>query len=431
MASGPGPLPPYLEWTRSHGSSSTDEALDIAVDELHRVFVAGGTGGNLVGTSYGQNDAFLSRYDADGNRIWTTQWGSAKWDSAYGVDVDAAGGVYIAGAANGFWGGVDRETAQAFVNKFDVNGGLEWTRQFGSSTTDEGRDLTVDGLGNVFITGFTLGDLQGTSFGKADGFIRKYNALGDPLWTRQFGSSEHDVPTSAATDDEGNVYVAGSTGGALGGPFRGGIEDAFLAKFDAAGNQLWIRQLGSASQNFAQDVSVDELGNVFVAGVTTGEMAAPSAGAYDGWLANYDAAGNELWTRQFGGVSYDSANAVAADGFGNVYVNGASNSNLPGTDADGGDSYLMKFDSAGNSLWTTAAGPAGSDAGYAVATDGAGAVYTGGILFTGGGPFDYDTFLAKVQTVPEPAGFALALMAIAACRGAGHTIATRGRRLRP
>ena len=130
----------------------------------------------------------------------------------------------------------------------------------------------------------------------------------------------------------------GSTGGALSGPSNG-QDDAFIGKYDPAGNLQWTKQLGTAANDYAYGVAIDSRGNALVVGATQGSLGGPNAGGYDAFLSKYDAAGNLKWTRQFGTSGNDFANGISTDGFGNFYVTG----NSPGFLGDPNDPWLAKF----------------------------------------------------------------------------------------
>ena len=88
--------------------------------------------------------------------------------------------------------------------------GIEWIRQFGSSSGDRARGISVDASG-IYVAGFTNGTLPGqTSAGGRDAFVRKYDANGNEVWTRQFGSSSNDQAFGISVDASG-IYVAGRT----------------------------------------------------------------------------------------------------------------------------------------------------------------------------------------------------------------------------
>jgi hypothetical protein len=115
-------------------------------------------------------------------------------------------------------------------------GGQEigWVRQFGASENknDWAYDVAVDSLGNVYMAGYTEGALLGQeNLGSSDAFVRKYDDSWNEIWTRQFGTSDYDWAYSVAVDGSGNVYVAGNTMGAFPGQTSSGDQDAFLVKF--------------------------------------------------------------------------------------------------------------------------------------------------------------------------------------------------------
>ncbi|MGH2829382.1 MAG: SBBP repeat-containing protein, partial [Actinomycetota bacterium] len=91
-------------------------------------------------------------------------------------------------------------------------------------------------------------------------------------WTRQFGTASSDYASGVAADGSGNVYVAGTTGDTLPGQTSSGDYDVYLRRYDASGNGVWTRQFGSASYDAAFGVAVDGLGNVSVAGLTLGAL---------------------------------------------------------------------------------------------------------------------------------------------------------------
>ena len=80
------------------------------------------------------------------------------------------------------------------------------------------------------------------------------------IWKRQFGSSEYDAARGVATDADGNVLVTGITQGPLGGAYEGGYFDAFVAKYTAGGDRLWLRHLGTSEEDGSAGVATDAAG---------------------------------------------------------------------------------------------------------------------------------------------------------------------------
>ena len=343
-----------------------DYATDVAAD-VSGIYVAGWTSGTLPGqTSAGDyGDAFVRKYDANGNEIWTRQFGTAGYDYACSITADDSG-IYVAGSMEGTLPGqTSAGHGDAFVRKYDTDGNELWTRQFGSADHDEAWSITADDSG-IYVAGFTLGTLPGqTSAGHADAFVRKYDANGNEIWTRQFGTTSGDEAEAIAADDSG-IYVAGFTLGTLPGQTSAGDQDAFVRKYDADGNEIWTRQFGSADQDHASDIAADDSG-IYVAGATLGTLPGQnSAGDQDAFVRKYDADGNEIWTRQFGTTSSDEAGAIAADDS-VIYVAGATLGTLPGqTSADAQDAFVRKYDADGNESWTYQFGTAEWDAAYGI-----------------------------------------------------------------
>jgi uncharacterized protein (TIGR03437 family) len=295
-----------IQWARQFGSSRVDEAFAVATGP-DGVYVAGETFGAFPGFSNtGNRDVFLSKFDAQGKALWTRQFGTSDDDTATGLAADASG-VYVVGRTDGALpsqtglGSVD-----AFVRKYDVNGNELWTRQFGTSNFDEALGAAVDATG-FYVAGRTSGALPGQtsgSLGQDDAFVRKYGPSGNEVWTRQFGTSSGDRAYGVAVDASG-VYVAGSTGGPLVSEAAG--TDGFVRKYDSNGTVVWTRQIASAGtgNDTAYGVSVGTSG-VYVSGDTTGIFTGQSkiGGLFDAWARKFDLNGNEQWTRQFGTI-YD------------------------------------------------------------------------------------------------------------------------------
>jgi hypothetical protein len=192
------------------------------------------------------------------------------------------------------------------ISSCDVPLDIKWIRQFG--TTGDANDIAfaivADSGSNVFVAGQTNGALPGrTNAGNADAFVRMLDSNGNEIWTHRFGTSANDAALTVFVDPSGNVYVAGFTQAIItGSKFFGGNGDAFLRKLDSNGNELWTRQFGSLlfERVFA---IVGDNASVYLAGQVNGTLPGQtSAGGFDAFVKKYDAAGNEIWTQQFGTV---------------------------------------------------------------------------------------------------------------------------------
>lgn len=208
---------------------------------------------------------------------------------AYDVATDNLGNTFSTGSFSGtvdfdpnasLPGGGDVLTSagslDAYVAKYAPDNSLVWAIQMGGNATDPGTDhgrgIELDALGNIYVTGSFRDTAQFGSFtltaspGGKDGFVAKLNAQGTVLWVRQWGLSDVDVNSgetgaSVDTDAAGNVYVLGirTTSGAPGGY-------DFL-KFNSSGTPLWAKYISTGSPAGGSDMVVDNAGNLFIAGV--------------------------------------------------------------------------------------------------------------------------------------------------------------------
>lgn len=201
----------------------------------------------------------------------------------------------------------------------------------------------------MFLCGSTYGALGAPHAGGGDAWLAHYDAFGNQLWIRQLGTSSSEYARSAAGDGAGGVFVCGFTDGDLGGP-SAGSSDAWIARYDGAGNRLWLQQLGTNLGDGAESAASDGQGRVFIGGYTDGDLAGANAGGADAWIASFDGAGNQLWMRQLGSFSLDDARAVASDGANGAYVGGVTRGDLGGSNAGVDDGWVARY--SGSNLAT-------------------------------------------------------------------------------
>jgi hypothetical protein len=318
----------------------------IGVDDTG-IYVAGSTDGAFPGqTNAGPFDLFVRRYDFDGNQVWTRQFGTTEDDFAEGV-IAGRGGVFIVGAVSGALPGQTHGGSwDAFIRKYDFDGNEAWTRQFGSSGSEDLHAVGLDAMsGSIYAAGSvtTLPDFSGDE----DALVVKYDLRGNQVWTRQFGPIEEGRGAHAAgiAVRLGDVYVTGQTGGTLAGQTSAGGVDVFLRRYDANGNAIWTRQFGTPGTDSVDGggTATDGRG-VYVSGRVGGALPGQtSAGSTDAFVRQYDRGGNELPTIQFGTAGSDNAPAISADNAA-IYVSGRVGGALPGqTSAGGQDAFVLKF----------------------------------------------------------------------------------------
>ena len=369
---------PQALWLDQFGTTSDEYVHGAAPDAAGGIYTVGHTFGSLAAPISGPTDAFLARHDAAGNFLWARQLGTTKTEYGYAAAPDGAGGVYIAGSTSGVLNAPSGGSFDAFVARYDAQGNLLWARQFGSTSWDFAFAAATDGAGGVFIAGSVLGPVDGQPYaGVEDIFLARYDADGNRLALRVFGTSAHDQALGLATDTAGGVFVTGTTKGPLAPPHKG-TYDVFVVRCDGAAAELWVRQIGTAQSDAAQAATPDGEGGVFIAGYTAGILGPFGNGRSDGFVARYTAAGDKLWLTQVGSPSADSAYAVAPDGEGGAFVSGYTMGPLGGPFKGAFDGYLARLDANGNQTDAVQIGTPGFDYTYALVNAGPGRVFVAG-----------------------------------------------------
>ncbi|MCA9662057.1 MAG: SBBP repeat-containing protein, partial [Myxococcales bacterium] len=373
------------EWFHELGGQGMDSGSAIHVDAANNVLVAGSTNWFIDGAwALGERDAFVTKYAADGAKLWTRTVGTSEDDRATALATDSAGAVYLAGTTEGAFDGFDNAGVRdAFLAKFAADGALLWTYQYGTLAGESPNGLAVDAQGNVFLTGSTGGDLDGnTSAGGSDVFLTKFDPDGDRLWTKLYGTSEHDnngAYGSVAVDPDNNIIMVGTTSGALGGEWFGS-GDSFVAKLDTDGAVLWIRQLGTPKSDSLTDLALDANGAIFVTGLTTGFLDGnPALGGLDVFVSKFTNDGVKEWTRQYGTASDDFGDGIALAGDGGFWLAGATRGEFGGNPVIGLiDVFIGRYDAYGVELWSTQFGTTSIDSLGDATSDAAGNLYAVG-----------------------------------------------------
>lgn len=236
----------------------------------------------------------------------------------------------------------------------------EYAIQFGSGGSDVASDIGTDARGNAYVVGTTTGTLPGQTRGGgfADTFVRKLDAQGKEVWTRQFDTGQSNPATAVSLDAGGNIYVVSTAnaqpayGGQTPPPSPGPV--VAVRKYSSDGVELWTRQYtnGNSTERFTG--TVDATGNLYLHGSRTGALPGQTSfGRTDAFIRKYAPDGTQLWSRQFGTEGEDNARLLSVDTAGNISVSGFTTGIFPNSVVDGGNvQYVSKFSSSGAHLWT-------------------------------------------------------------------------------
>jgi hypothetical protein len=196
------------------------------------------------------------------------------------------------------------------VAQYDVQGNQRWFTKLGTAAADRGYAVAADADGSIYVGGYTKGELGGVNAGDKDVFLAKLDAEGKQVWVRQFGSAGEEKGMALAVSGEG-VYLAGMTAGALGEQV--GDLDGFVARFDREGNRVWVKQVGTEQADEFWAMTADGTGGVLLTGYTAGDFAGNLAGDKDLIVARIDASGAVVWKDQLGTAGNDKGAAIARD----------------------------------------------------------------------------------------------------------------------
>jgi uncharacterized delta-60 repeat protein len=356
--------------------SDYDVANAIVLDGNGNVYVTGESrkAGSVF---YAVDDYATIKYNANGIRQWIARYNGPGdgYDQANDLTVDGSGNVYVTGRSHtaGGWGGnYDFATL-----KYNPAGIQQWVARYNGpgNSLDYARDLAVDVAGNVYVTGASDGPDTQTDYATI-----KYGAAGEQKWIARYNGTgnELDYAQAVKVDQAGNVYVTGQSEGV------GTRRDYVTIKYNANGAQLWLARYNAPGNlpDTPVAMEVDRAGNVYV----TGSAYHTSSGVDPDYTTiKYNAAGVEQWVARYNGPknSVDEPVGLAVDGAGNVYVAGYGSSagtSSPGPGNPSGDYTTIKYNAAGVQQWMAQYnGPANStDNPAAVAIDKFGNVYVTG-----------------------------------------------------
>ncbi|TRZ76630.1 MAG: T9SS C-terminal target domain-containing protein [Bacteroidetes bacterium] len=396
-------------WAVSAGGSDGDLSYGIATDGTGNVYVAGSffgptmTFGNLTlnNTSIaGQADAFIAKYDADGNLLWATSIAGNLEDEIEYIAVDATG-IYVTGLFDSPVLNIMNEDGTTFktlnpypgatnydmyVVKYDPNGFALWANSAGGSGYDGGESIATDGDGAVYVIGMfsapsiTFGNTVLTNVGYSDIFIVKYSANeGTVQWATKAGGPSSDHPGKVAVSADGNIYITGFYGNSSltffavpPNPFSitltnnapKGDYNMFIVRYDPNGIPL---QAKNAKGGISSWTSLATGGGFVYA---TGAFSSPTIifGNYtltntsrslDIYIVKYDPSLNVVWAKSAGGKFDEATWDIASNSNGDAFVTGYfaspsltfGNITLVNTTSTCEDAFIAKYAPDGSVPW--------------------------------------------------------------------------------
>jgi hypothetical protein len=452
---------PAFNWVHQTGASNAVTNMDVEKDAAGNSYVTGffsgtidldpGVGQQQVSTN-GSSDIYLAKYDASGQLIWGRAFGSSGADE--GLHIDVLGnsviscGFFLTSVTfdslnpNGFlnsFGDFD-----AYITKYDTAGNFIWAKQVGGfAGIEEARSVCQDALGNVYVTGFFTGQadmdpsnasLLIPSAGGQDVWVMKLDANGNLVWVKTFGGTSADQANEIVIDQQGNVVVAGSfrmtadldPGAGTVSVTSAGFDDAYVVRFDSSGQYQWSATFGNTGSDIANTVDVDANGNIILAGFFQNSIDADpgpgtalltTTGNVGGYVIKINSSGAFVFGDVLNGTNNNSPRQLKVHSNGHILVAGSFNgtcdfdptaglNNI--TSAGSDDAYLLRLDAGGNVDWVVTYGGGAFEDAHGIAID-----TSQNILVTGrfSGATDFDPGAGSVILTPANSrdGYVLSL----------------------
>jgi len=353
------------QWTNLYNGTGDgeDRANHITVDSKKNTYVTGSSKG--IGSNF---DYLTIKYDSSGVLIWSQRYNGPANDIDHPTDieVDTSGNVYVTGYSIGIETDCDYATI-----KYNSNGVSQWTQRFNGldSLYDKATEIAIDNTGNIIVTGYSGVPIYGYDY-----MTIKYNSSGVVQWSKTYNGTGNYIDNAnyVVADVSGNVYVTGTSYG-LDSEY-----DFLTIKYNSSGTLLWSSRGNGTSNTYdeAKKVVVDNLGNVYVTGDSYG------VGSLSDYLtAKYNSAGVIQWSHRYDEAnSYDYANDIEVDNSGNVYVTGSGYGN-----SNYSNISTIKYNTTGAVQWIKVYNGIASlyDEGKDLVVDNSGNVYVTGVSATG------------------------------------------------
>jgi hypothetical protein len=343
-------------WAKSIGATNWEESFSICIDTSANIYMTGyfnetvdfdpGTAIFNLYCANGNSDIFVLKLDSSGNFIWAKRNGSSSSrEGAYSIAVDDSNNIYTAGYT------AITSSHDIYITKQNSLGGFVWTKTIVGNSDNDGRGITVDATGNVYITGYFWsqvdfdpgpGIFNLTSMG-TNVFILKLDAGGNFVWAKQMGGGSGSRPYSITKDEFNNIYTVGYFWGTA--DFdpnattyyltSAGLGDVFISKLNSSGSFIWAKKTGGSATDESYSVKYSQ-GKLFL----TGKFSSPSITIDADTLTN--AGSSDIFIGKLNSVTctFPTASTI----INNVTCHGGSNGSAYSTPSGGTPPYTY--------LWT-------------------------------------------------------------------------------
>lgn len=366
-----------VQWIKTFGGSNEEVIKGVCATSDGGVVVIGNTksaDGNITDKRYLEEDIWLSKYDVNGNLLWSKTYGGNLDDLGYSIIENEDLSLTIAGYSKSSDGDVPSNEGMHdfFIFKTDSNGNLIWKKSYGFMSHDHAHKIISTSDGGYFVVGFAdYSGLSGRSIlhGVGEYYGIKLNATGEKEWDVYFGGTMNDrVYDVVETNDEGLIMVGYSESADFDVTDNHGSYDYWVIKLNSTGTLVWKKSFGGSGLDQAYGIAKSINNTYLIAGTsnsTDGDISS-NKGSNDVWIVNIDDNGNKIWDKSFGGTNFDVSNSIRKMSNGNFVVSGHTISNDLDVTSNNGlnDFWTFVISPSGKLLWQKTFGGSSYDFAY-------------------------------------------------------------------
>lgn len=361
----PSAEPADPQWVKTFGGTRTEFGYSVQQTDDCGYVIAGAT--QSFGPGYW--NVYLIKTDINGNVRWEKTYGGTNSDRGYSVQQTADGGYIVAGHAFSF---NPTGSAKVYLIKTDESGTLLWEKTYSRESGAAGSSIQQTSDGGYIVAGHTWSNDTGESYA----YLIKTDQKGNVLWERTYGPTGNATAEAIQQTSDGGYIVTGVSDA-----------DVYLIKVDESGDVQWEKTYGGYNWDSGYSVQQTSDGGYIVAGGTR----SIGAGWTDVYLLKTDASGSLLWEKTFGGTAADISHSAQLTDDGGYILAG-----FTWSFRNKADVYLIKTDSNGNMVWSSA-----HTLGYHAWGHSVQQTHDGGYIVTGHtlslNPINYDILLIKTD----------------------------------
>ncbi len=333
---------PRVNWNRTYGGSSTDDAYDL-IQTMDGGFVLAG---HTWSQGAGLADMWIVKTYKNGIMQWNNTYGTFSYEFAYTIVETQTQEFLLAGSIRTYKESINKWREDLWLIKTDSKGDMLWNQTIGGMGFEEGSVLiqTIDG-------GFALaGYTSSTGGGNWDFWLIKLDENGFVQWNQTYGVLGTEKPNALLqTSDQGYLLAGYKYTYVL--PHITGDAEIWLVKTDMNGKMQWNQTYGGSGDEMAYALIETRDGGFALAGDTSSF----GSGSEDMWLVKTNSHGIMEWNRTYGGSGSERAEALLSTSDGEYLLTGYT------YEAGDSDAYIVKTNSTGDVLWDLTLGGEGND----------------------------------------------------------------------